>query len=186
MDRCFGLPEVHILFAEAHNDRVNRLPWQKHPEGGFIAYPEGERFKTRFAAIGHDQASSVPWQWRIVYDAARRADHAHTKQGAADAVTAAWPAAKAEATRLAGIAAEREALRTNVRPMMAKGDLPLSIFEIATAPSERLTTIIWLVKDAGGLEGPAKPLVEACSLEPGRRRTAGDGKADDVAQLDRR
>ncbi|HYD06020.1 MAG TPA: hypothetical protein VEC60_09845, partial [Reyranella sp.] len=143
------------------------------PEGGFIAYPEGEHLKDRVATISRQDSSSLPWQWWIRYDAAKRADHAMTMQGAADAATAAWPEMKLEAARLAGIAAEEERLRTDVRRMMAKGDLPLSIFGITESDSERLRHILWLIRDAGGLNGPAKPLVEACSAELYRRRLNG-------------
>jgi hypothetical protein len=150
---------------------ANRIQWQRDGKGGFIAYPEGERFKDRFAAISHDKTSSVPWQWWISYDAAKKADHAKTMQEASDAANAAWPLMKAEAARLAGIAAEEEVLATNVRRMVSKGDLPLSIFGIEASSTERLAHIIWLVRDARGLDGPAKPLVEACSAELFRRRT---------------
>jgi hypothetical protein len=74
----------------------------------------------------------------------------------------AWSAAEA---------AEEAVLETNARRMMAKGDLPLSVFEIETADSKRLVRILDLVKAAGGLNGPAKPLAEACSAELFRRRT---------------
>lgn len=150
-----------------------RIQWQRDGKGGFIAYPEGENLKGRYAAISYSASSSVHWQWWVIYDEARRSDHAHTRQGASDAVNQAWPVMKAEAARLAGIAAEEEALATNVRRMMSKGDLPLSIFGIEASPAKRLTHIIWLVRDAGGLDGPARPLVEACSAELFRRRAGG-------------
>jgi hypothetical protein len=38
--------------------------------------------------------------------------------------------------------------------MMSKGDLPLSLFGIETATTERLTTILFLIRDAGGLDSP--------------------------------
>ncbi len=148
-----------------------RLPWKPNPEGGYIAYPEGERFENRRATIRYDETSSIKWQWWIVYDDAKKADHARSKQAAADAATAAWPLMKAEAGRLAAEAAETEALRTLIQRMMSKGDLPLSVFGIEDSDNERLKHIIWLVRDAGGLDGPAKPLVEACSAELFRRRT---------------
>jgi hypothetical protein len=147
-----------------------RLPWQRNPEGGFIAYPEGEQFKDRFACIRHDMTSSVPWHWRISYDEAKRANHAMTKQAAADAATVAWPEMKAEAARLSQLAAEAEALRTMVQRMMLKGDLSLSLFAIESSDSDRLRRIIALARETGGLGGPGKPLVEACSAELFSRR----------------
>lgn len=147
-----------------------RLPWKRNPAGGFIAFPEGESFRTRFAALRRDQTSAIPWQWWICYDDAKRADHAATRQAAADAATAAWPAMKAEAARLAALAAEAEALRTLVQRMMSEGDLPLSLFEIPTAESSKLLRIIDLAR-SNATGGPAQPLVAACSAELFRRRS---------------
>lgn len=151
---------------------TDRLPWQRNPAGGFIAYPEGEQFKDRVATIRHDMTSSVPWHWWISYDAAKKSDHAKTKQAAADAATAAWPLMKADAARLADIAAEAETLRTKVRRMMKLGDVPLSDFAIATSSSDQLRRIIDMAREVGGLDGPGRPLVQACSAELYRRRTA--------------
>src|SRR5690242_10670488 len=130
-----------------------RLPWQRNSEGGFIAYPEGERLKDRVAKINKDETSLVPWHWWISYDDAKRSDHAKAIQAAANAATEEWPRIKAEAARLAALAAEAEALRTNVQRMMRKGDLALSVFGIETASSDRLRKIIALATDAGGLGG---------------------------------
>lgn len=151
---------------------ADRLPWQRDGKGGFIAYPEGEQFKDRVATIRYDMTSSVPWHWWISYDAAKRSDHAKTKQEAADAATAAWPLMKAEAGRLAEVAAEAESLRAKVRRMMKLGDVPLGDFEIATSSSDHLRRIIAMAGEAGGLDGPGKALVQACSAELYRRRTA--------------
>lgn len=149
-----------------------RLPWQRDGKGGFIAYPEGDQFKDRVATLAFDETSSIPWHWWISYDAAKKSDHAKTMQGAAGAAAEAWPLMKAEAARLAALAAEAEALRTNVERMMSKGDLSLSLFEIETSSSDPLRKIIAIAGAAGGLGGPGKPLVEACSAELFRGRTA--------------
>jgi hypothetical protein len=152
---------------------TSRLPWQRNPKGGFIAYPEGEHFKERLATLSFDQTSSIPWHWWISYDAAKKSNHAKTMQAAADAATEAWPRMKAGAARLAALAAEAEALRTNVQRMMSMGDISLSLFEIETSSSDRLRKIIAIATDVGGLGGPGKPLVEGCSAELFKRRTAG-------------
>jgi hypothetical protein len=151
---------------------ADRLPWQRDGKGGFIAYPEGEQFKDRVATIRFDQTSSVPWHWWISYDAAKKSDHAYTKQQAADAATDAWPKMKAEAARLAAAAAEAEALHGKVRRMMRTGDVPLGEFGIETSSSDHLRRIIAIAQEVGGLDGPGKPLVHASSAELFRRRTA--------------
>lgn len=150
---------------------MSRFQWQRDPDGGFIAYPDGEAFPDRNGQIEkrpHD--ASWPWVWRARYGEARASDKSKTQQAAADAIREAWPALVERGAELASKAAEDEALRTLVQRMTMKGDLALGVFGIEASDSDRLRRIIWLVKDAGGLDGPAKPLVDACSVELGRRR----------------
>jgi hypothetical protein len=157
-----------------------RLPWQRNPAGGFIAYPEGEHRKDRSAELTKHSTGGYSWRWVVHAGAARTGGDAPTQQEGADAAAAVWPAIVAEAERLNTVAAEAERLRTMVQRMCQKGDLSLEVFGIEESATDRLTTIIGLVKDAGGLNGPAKPLVEACSAELFRRRTGqtNDGPKD--------
>ena len=150
-----------------------RLPWQRNPEGGYIAYPEGEHRKTRRAEIRLYWASDWPWRWWVLCDDARESGHEKSRQIASDRANEAWPRVKERGLVLAIQKAEAEALATNVRRMMSKGDLPLSIFGIEKADSKKLTDIIAIVKNEGSLTGLARELVEACSAELFRRRTEG-------------
>lgn len=137
---------------------TSRLKWQRNPAGGFVAYPDGEHLPGRRAELrreGHSRA--MPWTWLILCDAARASGVAVDHQEASDRANEAWPRVKAEAAVLSARAAGDEALRTLVQRQVNKGDLTLSLFEIQTSPTERLTQIIWLVRDAGGLRGPAMP-----------------------------
>jgi hypothetical protein len=149
-----------------------RLPWTRNPAGGFVAYPEGETFRARRAELVPNTASHYRWMWRTLYDAAAWAGDCVERQEAADAATTAWPGVKRDAAERAARAAEDEALRTLVRRMCAKGDLTLEVFGIEASDSARLTRIIWLIKQEGGLDGPAKPLVDRCSAELFKRRLA--------------
>lgn len=160
-----------------------RFPWHRNSAGGFIAHPEGEAATTRYATIerndiGHGDRS---WRWHVFYDASK-SFHGYegSQQACADAAVEAWPRAKADAAQLAAQAADEAALRTMVQRMVTKGDLPLSAFGIEQSSTERLTSILWLVRDANGLNGPAKPLAEAVSAELYRRRT---GRSSSVTLL---
>jgi hypothetical protein len=149
-----------------------RLTWHRDGKTGFVAYPEGEHLKDRRAEIRYDATSATKWAWFAHYDGARESGAVHDKQTAANRVNERWPVVKRNGLVRAAEAAEEAVLETNVRRMMAKGDLPLSVFEVATADGKRLVRILDLVRAAGGLNGPAKPLVEACSAELFRRRCA--------------
>lgn len=151
----------------------SRLPWQRNPAGGFIAYPEGERFRDRWAKVEPNTASGqAPWQWLVSWDAGRDHGVAATRQAAADQATEAWPGTRRRGEAIAAKQAEEEALRTLVQRMATKGDLSLSVFGIETSSSDKLRSIIWLLTHGGlgSIDGPAKPLVQACSSELGRRR----------------
>lgn len=150
-----------------------RLRWQRDGKGGFIAYPEGEDFKGRRAEISRNSASGgSPWAWFVSYDKGKAAGIAVTQQEAADKATAAWPEVMQEGIDAARKDADDEALRTLVQRMATKGDLSLEVFDIPGSSSERLKHIIWLFTHGGvgSLTGPGRSLVEACSVELGRRR----------------
>jgi hypothetical protein len=149
-----------------------RLPWQRNPEGGYIAYPEGEEFPRRVAEIYYDATSATKWKWLVRWEDAVQSNHAHDKQLAANEATARWPIVKRDGIALAAVKAEAVKLQTDVRRVLDGEDVPLTAFGIESANSKKLTRIIDIVKAEGGLNGPAKSLVEACSAELFRRRTA--------------
>lgn len=149
---------------------LTRLPWRRSPPRGYIAFPEGEHLHGRRAEIRFSATSSTPWLWHTHYDGAVDGGQEHHKQLAANKATEQWPITKRNGIVLAAEEAEREVLRTNVQRMMSKGDLPLGLFSIETAPAARLVAILDQIKAGGGLKGPAKPLVEAISAELYRRR----------------
>jgi hypothetical protein len=149
-----------------------RLPWQRNPKGGYIAHPEGVGFPRRVATVHYDGVSSIKWAWLVRWEDAVESGHKPSKQEAANEATARWPVVVRNGMALAAERAEREKLEADVRRVMAGGgDVPIEHFEIGTADSARLVRILDLVKAGGGLGGPAKGLVDACSAELFRRRT---------------
>jgi hypothetical protein len=100
-------PDGQTAAATKSRRRLHRLPLGRAPQGA------------RVATVSCDIASALHWRWWIGYDAAKKADHAATMQGAADAANEAWPKMKEVAARLAEIAAEEERLRTDVLRMCA-------------------------------------------------------------------
>jgi hypothetical protein len=146
-----------------------RLPWQRNPKGGYIAYPEGEEFPRRHATVHYDGVSSIKWAWLVRWEDAVESGHKPSKQEAANEATDRWPVIVRNGMALAAAKAEADKLEADVRRQMTVGDLPLGYF-IDGADSKKLTRILDLVKAGGGLNGPAKGLVEACSAELFRRR----------------
>lgn len=70
-----------------------RLPWQPHPEGGFIAYPEGWQAQPQRYGRLTPYLAGRPGQysWSVNYDGQSIANLAETKQLASDAANGAWP-----------------------------------------------------------------------------------------------
>jgi len=151
---------------------TGRFHWQRDGKGGFVAWPEGDALPRRRAELVPNGTSQYRWTWRALYDAAAWAGDCVERQEAADAANAAWPGVKRDAAERAARAAEGEALRTLVRRMCARGEMTLEAFGIEASDSARLTRILWLIRQEGGLDGPAKPLVDRCSAELFRRRTS--------------
>ena len=151
----------------------DRLPWQRNPKGGYISYPEGDGFPRRHATVHYDSVSSIKWAWLVRWEDAVESGHKPTKQEAANEATARWPVVVRNGMAMAAERAEREKLEADVRRVMAGEDVPIEHFGIGTADSARLIRILDLVKAEGGLHGPARGLVEACSAELFRRRAGG-------------
>lgn len=109
------------------------------------------------------------------YDKAMASGVAATRQEAADTANDAWLRVRQRGVDQAAADAAEEVLPTMVQRMASKGDLPLSLFEIEASDTLRLQHIIWLLTHGGigSVDGPAKPLVVACSAELFRRRTGG-------------
>jgi hypothetical protein len=154
----------------------SRLPWRRSPPRGFIAFPEGEHLTNRRAEIRYEGTSSTKWHWFTFYDDASSGGQEPDKQLAANRATEQWPITKRNGIAKAAEEAEATVLRTNLQRMMNKGDLPLSLFAIEGSTSDRLISILWLIKDGGGLSGPAQPLVDAISTELYRRRIESSAK----------
>ena len=154
-------------------DMHDRLPWQRNPKGGYIAYPEGEAFPRQHATVHYDGVSSIKWAWLVRWEDAVESGHKPSKQEAANEATARWPVVVRNGMAMAAERAEREKLEADVRRVMAGEDVPIERFGIGTADSARLVRILDFVKAEGGLGGPAKGLVEACSAELFRRRAGG-------------
>lgn len=88
---------------------TDRLPWRRHPDGYFEAYPKGEdrpRFSARIRFDGSHPKESGQWLWSVTIqpkppyapaEVVARFGYAESKQAAADAATAAWPDALKEA-----------------------------------------------------------------------------------------
>ena len=89
-----------------------RLPWQRHPLHGYIAYPHGPELAHHYAMIWPDPGlpgAGRGWCWtaRIGYREPERnlrgGVYRHgasaSRQEAADAATEAWPEVEREAER---------------------------------------------------------------------------------------
>jgi hypothetical protein len=81
-------------------DMHNRLPWQRNPKGGYIAYPEGEALPRRHATVHYDGVSSIKWAWLVRWEDAVESGHKPTKQEAANEATARWPSSRSSSRRL--------------------------------------------------------------------------------------
>ncbi|MCF1744868.1 hypothetical protein [Paradevosia shaoguanensis] len=72
-----------------------RLPWQRHPNGGFIAYPHGPEHADRFASIGAKDwtkpEGGAQYGWMVYWkDRFERHGGSPSTQQAADDATSAW------------------------------------------------------------------------------------------------
>jgi len=151
-----------------------RLPWQPHPEGGFIAYPDGMARQDRSARLIPKSTGPIgAYTWWVTYDGQSIASVADSKQAASDEANSAWPRVIAAAAR----AAERAAWERNTIEMIAKaerGELDPNYFANEAANYENMMWVMQRLRRQPGLtarlsEG-AQRIVDALSAEFNRRR----------------
>lgn len=140
-----------------------RLPWQSFPEGGFIAYPDGEEHRDRFATLS-TLISSGGWTWTVRSADAVITGYAASKQAAADAATEAWPKVVETACQLAATAA-RDAQRLAMIDAIADDPDPdLSSFGVEEANYENLMWIMDRIRSRARTPGILK-LMQALSAQ---------------------
>src|SRR5687767_4257243 len=102
----------------------NRLPWRPHPEGGFIAYPDGEEHADRFARLERNASSGSidTWNWRCRHGPAIRYGAGNSRQEAADEATEAWPAMAPLAEELEAAARAQRDWDELIAAAIASGD----------------------------------------------------------------
>jgi hypothetical protein len=150
---------------------ADRFPWEPHPEGGFIAYPEGRDHPERRARL-------TPWttgpkgaySWTIFYDGQVISDIADSKQSASDAANARWP----RIIELAEAAARRSAWETNELEMIARaerGEISPEYFANEAASYENMMWVMERLKRKRPFTETIGRLVDALSREFHRRRS---------------
>jgi hypothetical protein len=151
-----------------------RLPWQPHPEGGFIAYPEGREHPARFARMQPTAHGGYGvYTWSVHYDGQAISDLSSSKQAASDAANGAWPAV-IEKAKLAGARSEWE---RNTLEMIAKaerGEIDPHYFANEAAKYENMMWVMDRIKPKpgyGAVSAGIQRIVDALSREFARRRT---------------
>jgi hypothetical protein len=155
------------------NMTAPRLPWQPHPEGGFIAYPEGWKEQPdRYGRITIHTATSR-WSWSVNYDGQAVADIAETKQAASDAANEAWP----RVIELARVAGGRTEWERNTLEMIEKaklGEIGPHYFANEAATYENMMWVMDRIRPkpyAGPIAAGLQRVVDALSAEFFRRRS---------------
>lgn len=153
---------------------TSRLPWQPHPEGGFIAYPDGPQQAARFARMQPSSSGGYGvYSWSVHYDGQAISDITNDKQRASDAANAAWPRVIEFAER----AAARAEWERHTLEMIAKaerGEIEPHYFANEAATYENMMWVMERIKPrndgrqriAAGLQR----IVDALSAEFHRRR----------------
>ena len=150
-----------------------RLPWEAHPEGGFIAYPEGRQHPNRYARMQRwatGQAGS--WQWWTNYEGSSISDIADSKQAASDAANRAWPKV-IEKARAADRRLTWEATQIEMIARAERGEIHPAYFANANADYENMMWIMTRIKPRPGMAAISaglQRLVDALSAEFARRR----------------
>lgn len=149
-----------------------RLPWQPHPEGGFVAYPEGWREQPeRYARMtpypyGGDKNA---FTWAVRCGGHAITDIAPSKQAASDAANQAWPRV-VEMAKLAGARSEWERNQIEMIGKLERGELDPHYFANEAANYENMMWIMDRVKNKRPMSLHIERLVEALSREFFRRR----------------
>lgn len=149
----------------------NRLPWQPHPEGGFVAYPEGWReHPERYARIQPSRSGGFgAYLWSVHYDGQSITDITDDKQRASDAANEAWPRV-VEMARKAAARSEWERNQIEMIGKLERGELDPHHFANEAASYENMMFIMDRVKNKRPMSLQIERLVEALSREFHRRR----------------
>lgn len=143
MGRNF-VPRVRSYFEPSVMPKTQRLPWRVNSEsGGFIAYPDGEEHADRFAVIARSSSSGTleTWLWRARYGEAVRYGTAHSKQEAADEVTAVWPSMSEAAAVLEAEAQARDQWLKHIQASIDDGNA--GRLNVAGADTQMLVAANW-------------------------------------------
>jgi hypothetical protein len=148
-----------------------RLPWQPHPEGGFIAYPEGwterpERFARMQPTISGGYGV---YSWSVHYDGQAISDVVDDKQRASDAANDAWPRV-VEMAKAAGAKSEWERHQIEMIGKLERGELDPHYFANEAASYDNLMFVMDRVKNKRPLSLQIERLIDALSREFHRRR----------------
>lgn len=158
-------------------EQPQRLPWEAHPEGGFIAYPEGKQHPKRFARITKHGQRYGAWLWSVNYDGSSMANIADDKQQASDGANQAWPGvvhmAKEAKTR-----SEWEAHQLDMIAAVERGEIGPEFFANDKATQENMMWVMDRIRPKPGIPGVKvaiavgrQKLVDALSRELHKFRT---------------
>lgn len=164
---------------------MSRLPWQRNPDGGFIAYPEGddrpERRVTLYWApkAAHEPQGAPEWRWFADWPGKFSVGgRAYAKQQAADEATEAW--GRAIATADQRDTAERP-IRAFVDRLVSTGLFDLADIDFQNLPQPQLSklmdelTAIWKGHDGGSVyRKQIHEVMKVLSMELFRRRLAAE------------
>lgn len=152
----------------------NRLPWQPHPEGGFIAYPEGMHERERYARMQPSSSGGYgAYNWSVHYDWHVITDITDDKQRASDAANVAWT----KVIQMAKEAAARAEWERNTLEMIDKaerGEIDPHYFADQAATYENMMWVMERIKPRPGIRNTIsvglQRIVDALSAEFARRR----------------
>jgi hypothetical protein len=155
-----------------------RLPWQPHPEGGFIAYPEGWSAESkRYARLKpFTTGPQGSYTWSVAYDGQSISSVAGSKQLASDAANAAWPGV-IEKAAAAGAKSEWERTTLDMIGKAERGEIEPGYFANEAATYENMMWVMRKIAPKSGIPGSPprisaglQRLVDALSVEFARRR----------------
>jgi hypothetical protein len=148
-----------------------RLPWEPHPEGGFIAYPEGrDRPERRARMTPWTTGPQGAYSWSVFYDGQVITDIADSKQSASDAANERWP----RVMELAEAAARRSAWEANELEMIAKaerGEIGPEYFANEAASYENMMWVMDRLKRKRPFSENVAKVIDVLSREFFRRRS---------------
>ncbi|HTJ58040.1 MAG TPA: hypothetical protein VL418_10805 [Devosiaceae bacterium] len=166
-----------------------RLPWRRQPQGGFIAYPNGEDSPEQRATLfwtpkaAHEPEGAPEWHWLVEWEGRFRfADNAYSKQQGADRATEAWWLEIALADRRER---EERPIRVFINRLLETGLYDLADIDFQNLPQPQLAklmddlTAIWRgQKDGGSIyRKQIHEVIKVLSMELFRRRTLpADGR----------